>query len=167
MSEKSLILTHEQIIQKTRRIAYEIYEHNLLEKELILVGIHDEGYNFAKMLNAELIEIAPFTTKIVGLRLDKEAPTQSEISLECADSELKNKAIILIDDVSNTGKTMAYSLKPFLKIKVKKIETAVLVNRSHTQFPVAVKYSGFELATTIKDHVEAQLEGENKAVYLI
>lgn len=167
MSDKSLILTHEQIIQKTRRIAFEIYEHNFQEKELVLVGIYDEGYNFAKMLEAELSNIAPFATKLVGLKLDKAAPTQSEISLECTDSELKNKAIILVDDVSNTGKTMAYSLKPFLTIKVKKIEAAVLVNRSHTQFPIAVKYSGFELATTIKDHVTAQLEGENKSVYLI
>lgn len=167
MSDKSLILTHEQIIQKTRRIAFEIYEHNFLEKEVILVGIHDGGYNFAKMLKTELKDIASFETKLVGLKLDKAAPTQSEISLECSDTELKNKTIILIDDVSNTGKTMAYSLKPFLKIKVKKIETAVLVNRSHTQFPIAVKYSGFELATTIKDHVTAQLDSESKAVYLI
>jgi pyrimidine operon attenuation protein/uracil phosphoribosyltransferase len=167
MGEQSLILTHHQIIQKTRRIAFEIYEHNFLEKEIILAGIHDQGYSFAKLILEELKQVAPFSCKLIGVTLDKEAPTQSNISLDCQESELKNRTVILIDDVSNTGRTMAYSLKPFLNIKVKKIETAVLVNRSHTQFPISIQYSGYQLTTTIKDHVEVRLEGKQKGVYLI
>ena len=104
--------------------------------------------------------------RLVGVSLDKEAPTQSDINLDCDIQELKNKSIVLIDDVSNTGRTLAYSMKPFLSIRVKKLETAVLVNRSHTSFPISVKYSGYELATTIKDHVEVDLEEDHKAVFL-
>ncbi len=167
MPDKSLILSHQQITQKTKRIAYEIYENNFQEKEVVLVGIHDQGYSFAELIMHELTEIAPFKVTLVGLKLDKAAPTQSNIILECEDSVIKNKSIIMIDDVSNTGRTMAYSLKPFLNIRVKKIETAVLVNRSHTQFPISIQYSGYELATTIKEHVEVNLLGKNKAVYLI
>ncbi|HNP17459.1 MAG TPA: phosphoribosyltransferase family protein [Fulvivirga sp.] len=167
MAEKSLILTHQQINQKIKRIAFEIYENNFLEKEIILAGIHQQGYSFANLLKDELGKIAPFTIKLVGITLDKQAPTQSSITLDCDEGQLKNKAIILIDDVSNTGKTMAYSLKPFLNLKIKKIETAVLVNRSHPNFPISIQYSGYELATTIKDHVEVQLLGKKKAVYLL
>ena len=167
MTEKSLILTHEQITQKTKRIAFEIYEHNFLEKEIILAGIHDQGYSFANLIRAQLKLIAPFSIRLIGVTLDKQAPTQSSILLDCDESELKNKVIIIIDDVSNTGRTMAYSLKPFLNIKVKKIETAVLVNRSHPFFPISIQYSGYELATTIKEHVEAQLIDKKKAVYLL
>jgi pyrimidine operon attenuation protein / uracil phosphoribosyltransferase len=167
MAEKSLILSHQQIIQKTKRIAFEIYENNFLEKEIILAGIHEQGYFFANLLKDELQQVAPFTIKLIGVTLDKQAPTQSSITLDCAENELKNKSIVLIDDVSNTGKTMAYSLKPFLNTKIKKIQTAVLVNRSHPNFPISIQYSGYELATTIKDHVEAQLIGKNKAVYLL
>lgn len=167
VTDDSLILTEKQVFQKIRRIAFQIYENNFSEKEVILAGIHDQGYVLAKLLLESLQEVASFDVRIIGIHLDKLAPTQSTISLDCEPSELKNKSIILIDDVSNTGKTMAYSLKPFLNIKVKKIETAVLVNRSHTEFPIAINYSGFELATTIKEHVKASFEASNTGVYLM
>jgi pyrimidine operon attenuation protein/uracil phosphoribosyltransferase len=70
-----------------------------------------------------------------------------------------------VDDVLNTGRTLVYGLKPFLNIEVKKIETAVLVNRSHGLFPVYPQYTGFQLTTTINDHVEVNL-GKESGVYL-
>ncbi len=166
-ASESLILNQKQILQKIRRIAFQIYENNFSEKQVVLAGIHDQGYVLAELLHEALIEIATFEVKIIGIQLDKLTPTQGAISLDCDIAELKNKAIVLIDDVSNTGRTMAYSLKPFLTIKVKKIETAVLVNRSHSQFPLAINYSGFELATTFKEHVKVALESGNMSVYLI
>lgn len=167
MSEKSTILNKKQIHQKITRIAFEIFENNFSEKEIILAGVRDQGYDFAVLLKKELEAITQIDVNLVAVSLDKEAPTQSDIELDCNISDLKNKSIILIDDVSNTGRTLAYSLKPFLNIRVKKLETAVLVNRSHTKFPISIQYSGYELATTIKDHVEVQLSTKEKAVYLL
>lgn len=166
MGKKGLILTDAQVRQKIKRIAYEIYENNSQEKEIILAGIYDQGYELAKLLLKELEAIAPVKITLIGVKLDKFAPTQSEISLTCEVSQLKNKSIVLIDDVMNTGRTMAYSLKPFLNVKIKKIETAVLVNRSHTQFPILTQYTGYQLSTTINEHVEVQLESDQKEVYL-
>lgn len=164
---KSLVLSHKQVVQKIRRIAFEIFENNFNEKKIVLAGIRSQGYSLAELIKSVLEEIATFEVQLVGITLDKQAPTQSNISLDCDVSELKNRTIVLIDDVSNTGRTMAYSIKPFLNIKVKKLETAVLVNRSHTQFPISINYSGYELGTTIKEHVEVQLETKEKTVYLI
>lgn len=93
------------------------------------------------------------------------APQQGEVILDCDAKEVKKKSIILVDDVLNTGRTLAYGLKPFLSTDVKKIETAVLVNRSHANFPIYPQYTGYALATTIKDHVEVVL-GKEPAVYL-
>ena len=42
---------------------------------------------------------------------------------------------------------------------------AVLVNRSHKRFPVLANYMGYELSTTIDEHVEVVLE-EGKGVFL-
>ncbi|UII21816.1 phosphoribosyltransferase family protein [Fulvivirga ligni] len=166
MEDKSLILADDQVRQKIKRMAYEIYENNFQEKEVILAGIHEQGYQLAKLLQSDLTKIASFKVSLIGVTLDKFAPTQSDISLDCDTKDIKGKCIVLIDDVMNTGRTMAYSLKPFLNVKVKKIETAVLVNRSHTQFPISTKYAGYELATTINDHVAVELDKNKTAVYL-
>lgn len=166
METQTLILDQTQVEQKIKRIAFEIYENNFKEKEIVLAGIVGKGYDLAQLLEKHLTKISAIKVKLVAVNLDKSAPTQSEIELGCNEKELINKAIILIDDVLNTGRTIAYSLKPFLDIKVKKIETAVLVNRSHTQFPISCEYTGYELSTTINEHVEVYLDKEKKAVYL-
>lgn len=165
VSEKSLILDSAQVKQKIRRMAYEIYEHNFNEKTIIVAGIDGQGYTLAKLLIREIESISPLKTVLVKVTLDKFAPQQGEVTLDCNAKDLQKKCIILVDDVLNTGRTFAYGLKPFLNIAVKKIETAVLVNRSHTLFPIYPQYTGYELATTIRDHVEVVL-GKETAVYI-
>lgn len=165
-SEKTLILTTDQVDQKIRRIAYEIFENNFKEKVLVLAGLDGQGYALAKLLAAELESISPITLKVTKVSLDKLAPQQSEVTLDIEIKELKKKCIILIDDVLNTGRTLAYGMKPFLATEVKKIEVAVLVNRSNTLFPITPTYTGYELTTILNDHVEVVL-GKKSAVYLV
>jgi pyrimidine operon attenuation protein/uracil phosphoribosyltransferase len=164
--EQNTILTERQVLQMIKRIAYEIYERNSKEKELVIAGIMENGYVLAQMLIAELKEIAPFQIRLVKITLDKFQPKQSEIFLDIQPEELKNKNIIITDDVLNTGKTLAYCLKPFLNIEVNKIETAILVNRGHTLFPISADYYGYELSTTLKEHIRVILSGENAGMYL-
>jgi len=165
-SEKTLILTSDQVDQKIRRIAYEIFENNFKEKTLVLAGLDGQGYSFAKLLATELVAISPIALKVVKVTLDKLAPQQSEVTLDVDAKELKKKCIILIDDVLNTGRTLAYGMKPFLITEVKKIEVAVLVNRSNTLFPITPTYTGYQLTTILNDHVEVIL-GKKSAVYLL
>lgn len=165
IAERSLILDAAQVKQKIRRMAYEIYEHNFKEKNIVMAGIEGQGYVLAKLLIKEVESISPVKATLVKVSLDKSAPQQSEVVLDCEIKGLKKKCIVLIDDVLNTGRTFVYGIKPFLDIEVKKIEIAVLVNRSHTLFPVYPQYTGYELSTTIRDHVEVNL-GKEIAVYL-
>jgi pyrimidine operon attenuation protein/uracil phosphoribosyltransferase len=165
VSERTLILDHAQIRQKIRRMAFEICEENFKEKSVIIAGIDGQGYVLAKMIVKELEAISTAEIKLVKVTLDKFAPQQSEVTLDCDSKEVRKKCIVLVDDVLNTGRTLAYGLKPFLNTEVKKIETAVLVNRSHASFPIYPMFTGYELATTIKDHVEVVL-GKESAVYL-
>lgn len=165
-SEKTLILNSDQVDQKIRRIAYEIFENNFKEKVLVLAGLDGQGYALAKLLAAELEAISPITLKVAKVSLDKLAPQQSEVTLDIDIKELKKKCIILVDDVLNTGRTLAYGMKPFLTTEVKKIEVAVLVNRSNTLFPITPTYTGYQLTTILNDHVEVIL-GKKAAVYLV
>lgn len=165
VADKNLILDASQIMQKIRRMAFEIYENNFKEKGLVIAGIDGQGYVLARLLAKEVEAIAEIEVSLVKVSLDKLAPQQGEVTLDCDVKTIKKKCIIVVDDVLNTGRTLAYGLKPFLDTEVKKIETAVLVNRSHTLFPIYPQYTGYELSTTIKDHVVVMLGKENM-VYL-
>ena len=163
--EKNLILTADQVTQKIKRMAFEVYEHNIREKEVVFAGIEGQGYTLATLLAKQLEEISDIDAKVVKVSIDKSAPLQSEIHLDAEPSAFKKKCIIVVDDVLNTGKTLAYAMKPFLGVEVKKIEVAVLVNRSHSTFPIQPTYTGFGLSTTLTEHIEVLL-GKNAAVYL-
>ena len=165
--DRHLILDKNQTIQKIRRIAYEIYENNFNETELVVAGIFDKGYLFGLLLVQELESLSPLKIKLIKINLDKSALLQSEIQLDIDIALLKNKSIIIVDDVLNSGRTLAYSLKPFLNIEIKKLQIAVLVDRGYKSFPVAADYIGYSLSTTLKEHIEVVLDNEEEfGVYL-
>ncbi|CAN5415668.1 phosphoribosyltransferase domain-containing protein [soil metagenome] len=163
--EKNLVLQDAQVRQKIRRMAYEIYENNFSEKVIVLAGVDGQGYALAQLLTKEIASISALEVITVKVSLDKESPQKNEVTLDVPLENLKKKSVILIDDVLNSGKTLAYGMKPFLSVEVKKIEVAVLVNRSHPRFPVQPNYTGYELSTTLTEHVEVVL-GKKSAVYL-
>ncbi|WP_298737578.1 phosphoribosyltransferase family protein [uncultured Chitinophaga sp.] len=162
MSTKNVILTEDIIQKKLKRIAYEIYEHNSGETELILVGIWDRGLILTHKIAAILKEIASFDIRIVELRLDKQHPLEVTLS-ETID--ITGKVVVLIDDVANSGRTMLYALKPFLQYLPKKIQTAVLVDRKHKSFPLSVDFVGFSLATTLQEMV--MVDEQIREAYLV
>lgn len=165
VSAKTLVLDSSKVNQKIRRIAYEIFENNFKEKSFVLAGIDGQGYSLAKLIASDLEKISELPVHVVKVSLDKLAPQQSEVVLDVDKKDFKKKCIILVDDVLNTGRTLAYGMKPFLVTEVKKIEVAVLVNRSNTLFPITPTYTGYELTTMLNDHVEVVL-GKKPAVYL-
>lgn len=163
---QNLILDKSQIRQKIRRMAYEIYEHNFEEQELVLAGIYQNGYTLAQMLAKELRSVSGKEINLLRVTLDKAAPLQNPVELSPASQSLKGRTIVIVDDVLNTGKTLAYTLNTFLQHDPKKVEIATLVNRHHTLFPVAATYTGYSLATTLREHVEVVLEETELAAYL-
>ena len=162
-----LVLTKDEILQKLKRLAFEIYENNFEEKTLFLAGIQTRGYQLAAVLAQQLRQISGLTVELISVEVDKEAPQQGEIGLSTNLAGLQGQTIILVDDVLNTGRTLAYALKPFLSVEVKKLQTAVLVDRGYPQFPVMATYVGYALATTLQERVEVVFEQEQpSAVFL-
>ncbi len=161
------ILTSNQTNQKIRRIAFEIFEENFQENEIIIAGIVGEGYAFAKKLVVVLQEISPLEVKLVRLDFDKKAHQQSPIILDDPNLDIINKVVVIIDDVLNTGRTLAFALDPFVRVPMKKIQVAVIVDRSHHLFPIHADYVGYSLSTTLSEHVQVILSDEEHAgVYL-
>jgi pyrimidine operon attenuation protein/uracil phosphoribosyltransferase len=168
MSEKKLlILNQHQIQQKIDRIAYQILEDNFDEQEILIAGILPRGNHIAKRIKTILDEIAPFTSRLLNIELEKESSTlQAKIDFDI--QECSNKVVILVDDVLNSGKTLAYGFSVFLDVPLKKLRTAVLIDRNHKSYPVTTDFAGVALSTVIKEHVDVVLDeaGEDDAVYL-
>lgn len=165
--KKLLILDKKQIQQKIERMAYEILEDNLNEKEIIMAGIVDKGYTIAKQIKKALESISDIQVTLMKIELDKDS-THLQAMTDIEVAKASNKVVILVDDVLNSGRTLAYGLGVFLDIPLKKLRTLVLIDRSHRIFPVSPDYTGLELATILKEHVEVVLDekGKEDAVYL-
>jgi pyrimidine operon attenuation protein/uracil phosphoribosyltransferase len=161
----TLIQNHHQIQQKINRIAYQIYENNYLENEIVMAGIADRGYILAQKIIEALSKVSNLQVTLLELKIDKENPfLTSDMSIENID--FSNKVILVVDDVLNSGKTLMYGVKLFLKNPVKKISTIVLVDRNHKTYPINADYVGLSLATTFKQNVSVVFEPNNDAVFL-
>lgn len=155
--EKKYILRQAAIENKMKRLALEIIENNLDEKELIFVGVAPTGIIVAKELQHLVQRTAKVKIELLTMEMDKNRPGPIELS---AAMNFDDKIIILIDDVTNSGRTLLYAMKPFLERHPKKIQTLVLVERSHTQFPIHANYKGFTLATTLQEHIKVEVEAD-------
>ena len=149
-TKKNYILSKEVAEKKLRRMAYEILENNIDEKEIILAGIRESGSVVARVIQKMLGEISTIKTEFITITLDKKRPTEVSLSKSF---DFNGRIIVVIDDVSNSGKALLYALKPFLEHHPKKIQTLVLVERTHTSFPVRPDYVGLSIATTIQEHI--------------
>jgi pyrimidine operon attenuation protein/uracil phosphoribosyltransferase len=159
------ILSKQEVQHKIGRIAYEVYENNYLEKKIYVAGI-PSGYKLAQLLVNELKKISPFEIVLLKIEIEKPKGKKDIISVNCDPKELRGHVLILVDDVLHTGRTFVQSLRPFLDVNVKKIETVALINRSHKLFPIHANFTGYELATTLNDHIEVVLDSDNFGVYL-
>ena len=160
----NVILNHDEITHKIRRIAFQIYESNVNETELVLAGNDSNGYIFAKKLKAVLEKISTINPILCKVSIDKKNPA-NPIKTSITEDVYRNKSLILVDDVLNSGTTLIYGVKHFLDVPLKQFKTAVLVNRNHKKYPVKADFKGISLSTSLHEHVNVILDGKNfKAV---
>lgn len=162
--EKTLVLNKRQLAQKIDRLAWQIYEQNYKEKEIIIAGIANRGVLIAKRIAEKLTEISTVKLTLATIKLDKDNP-YNEIEVDINEKEYKDKVLILVDDVLNSGETLMYGAKYFLSVPLKKLSTIVLVDRNHNRFPIKADFVGLSLSTTLKEHISVELE-KNEGVYL-
>tara|TARA_B100000767_G_scaffold93879_1_gene90281 strand:- start:205 stop:708 length:504 start_codon:yes stop_codon:yes gene_type:complete len=163
--KKNKIKSALDIHSTIRRMAYQLYEANMDENKLVLVGIEKKGAYLSKLIGLELSKISTIKLIHVSLNLNKKEPLNTiESSLPI--SQMENHSIVVIDDVLNTGSTLIYAVNYFLKISVKQIKTVVLVNRNHKKYPIKADFKGLSLSTSLNDHVSVIFEGDESGIYL-
>ncbi len=162
---ENIILTHEEIKHKTKRIAYQIYETFVNEEEVILAGIANNGFIFAEKIAAELALISDLNVTLCEVKINKQKP-QDVVTTSITPEDYKNKALVLIDDVLSSGTTLIYGVKYFLEVPLNKFKTAVLVDRNHKKYPVKADFKGLSLSTSLHEHIQVVFEDDNSYAYL-
>lgn len=164
-SVQTVVLNTTQLNQKIDRLAFQIYENNHTENEIILAGIVGNGFTLAQLLKERLLQFTDMPVTLVPVQVNKKDPLAINASVALEKNEVQDKVVILVDDVLNSGRTLIYGVRHFLQVPLKKLRTVALVDRDHKRFPIKADYVGLVLSTTLQEHVRVELTG-SMAVYL-
>ena len=166
MTEKNYILNREVAVQKLNRMALELAEQLSGDTApVIVIGIRNSGTVIAEKVGALLKGYITNEVKIISVTMDKTHPTTVTLS-EIID--FNNLHVVIADDVTNSGRTLLYALKPLLDFHPKSIQTLVLVERMHKLFPVKPDYVGLSIATTLQEHIQVEVvDGEVLGAYIV
>lgn len=169
MSQNHLrILDHNEIFARLKRMAYEIYENNYQQSEMLVIGIDQRGGFIAEKLVSFLSELSPIKVTLIDAEVDR-SESLPGVSLSAELEDLTGKAILVVDDVLYSGFTMLSVVSILLQMEPSTIQTAVLIDRGHRKMPISADYVGLELSTTLHQHVSVRIdEDEEKAeVFLV
>jgi len=164
--KKKIILNEDQINQKISRIAHQIMECNIGEKEIIIAGIEKNGYIIATKLKERIASISNIKITTCSVKINKEN-LLDKVTTSVEKNYYLNKSLVLVDDVLNSGGTLIYAVKHFLNTEVKQFKTAVLINRNHKKYPVKADFKGISLSTTTVNHVKVRFTNYNAEAFLI
>jgi pyrimidine operon attenuation protein/uracil phosphoribosyltransferase len=162
---RKTILTQIQAEQKLHRMALELAEKlSGNDAPLIIMGIRNNGEVIAAQIAGYLKKYISNPITQLWVEMDKSHPDTIEISEPL---DFSGKHVLLVDDVTNSGRTLVYALKPLMNSYPLSIQTLVLVERMHNQFPVKADYVGLSVATTLQEHIQVEVEnGEVIGAYM-
>jgi len=153
-----IILDHSTIKRKIKRLAYQVLEQNYEAQRIFLLGVNSKGMKFAELINEELEKLSDKELILGNIQLSPADPVNNPIKCTIDSQTFANEHVIIFDDVGNTGRTLFYACRPLFDAIPKKLETGVLVDRKHKNFPIQVDYVGLSLATTISNHITVNFE---------
>lgn len=163
---KNIILESNDIVNKIRRISFEIIEKNIEEKDIYLIGILPNGKYLSEKIKFYIEDNSSLNVRLYLIDIDKENLSVKSILPKEAIGEIKNKVIVLVDDVMNSASTFMYSIKEILNYQPKEIQIAVLIERYYKNFPISPNFKGLELSTSKSEHVKVELQNSPKVSIL-
>ncbi len=171
--EKAQVLDEAALDRALTRIAHEILEKNGGSSDLAFVGLRTRGVTLAQRLAARIAQIdgatLPVGTLDITLYRDdlglRGAPVIRGTDIPFS---IKNKTVILVDDVLFTGRTIRAALDAIIDLgRPKAIQLAILIDRGHRELPIRPDYVGKNLPTSRRESVAVRLrehDGEDRVV---
>ena len=171
MKEKTILMDEMGENRALFRISHEILEKNKGTDDLVLLGILTRGLPMAKRIrdNIKKIEGVELPLGSLDITLYRDDLTEivdlPEAKLTEINFSLKDKHVILCDDVLFTGRTARAAIESILKLgRPKTIQLAVLVDRGHRELPIRADYVGKNIPTSLNELVSVKFvetDGEN------
>lgn len=165
-TQRTGILSLDQIERKIRRMAHQINEAHHADETMFVVGVDGQGYEVARRLADELRALSQAEVLLHKLSLDKQKPWSRTMAFDGDLASMKDQIVVLVDDVLNSGKTLMYSAHFLLDAHPRRLATATLVDRIHRMFPIRADYVGLTLSTNLKEHIAVEMEGKDAGAYL-
>jgi pyrimidine operon attenuation protein/uracil phosphoribosyltransferase len=163
-SKITLIQSKEEIEKGLKRIAHEILEKNREGKDLVLIGIMKRGVTIATRLSSMIKEISGFEIPIGALDINLYRDDLSEVASQPVlrkteiPFSVRDKRVILVDDVLYTGRTVRAALDAIIDLgRPCVIQLAVLLDRGHRELPIRADYVGKNVPTSRKELIEVRL----------
>ncbi|RPG64247.1 MAG: phosphoribosyltransferase [Flammeovirgaceae bacterium TMED290] len=163
---KNIILNSDDIKNKISRISSEIIEKNFDKNKIFIVGLLPNGKYISKMITQYITKNSNLKIISIHFNYDK---TKRKFCCEESDFNLydfKNKTVIVLDDVMNSGSTIIYAINTILNYSPKNIQVGVLVERNYKNFPITPDYKGLELSTSPDEHVQVKLGSSPKVLII-
>jgi pyrimidine operon attenuation protein/uracil phosphoribosyltransferase len=146
------------------RIAHEILERNKGIENVALVGIRSRGIHIAERISATILSIegADVPRGIIDITLYRDDLAHADQTPQVRGTEigfaLEGKAIVLIDDVLFTGRTIRAAMDALMDFgRPGSIQLAVLVDRGHRELPIRADYVGKNIPTARSQSVQVRL----------
>ena len=139
-----LYLTADIIQRKIAALALEI-EQDYFGKEPLFIGV----LNGAFMLVADLLRHCNLRSEITFVKLNSYAGTESTEDVKTIiglDQELKDRHVIVVEDIIDTGRTMHHFLRNVQQLKPASVKLVSLLAKPEAmKYPVQIDYLGFEV----------------------
>src|SRR5438128_6320119 len=173
LREKAQVLDDAALDRALTRIAHEILERNGGAKDLAFVGLRTRGITLAQRLAAKIATIdgaqTPVGTLDITLYRDdldmRGAPVVRGTDIPFS---IKNKTVVLVDDVLYTGRTIRAALDALIDLgRPGSIQLAILIDRGHRELPIRPDYVGKNLPTSRRETVAVRMrehDGEDRVV---
>ena len=165
LREKAKVMDAGQIESALVRIAHEIVENNKSVEGLAIVGIRTRGALLADRLAGKMCAIVnreiPVGALDITLYRDDltDVAEQPVVHKTEIDFDIRDKVIILVDDVLYTGRTIRCALDALIDFgRPKSIQLAVLVDRGHRELPIRADYAGKNIPTSQKETVQVKIK---------
>src|SRR5690625_24166 len=170
VNKKTTILDASAVNRALTRIAHEILERNKGGEHLVLVGIKTRGVPLAERLQEKIKEIEAITVPIGELDITlyrddlQEKYTDHELLDTNIEVNIKDKTVIVVDDVLFTGRTVRAAMDAVMDIgRPAQIQLAVLTDRGHRELPIRADYVGKNIPTSKEEVIVVHLLEQDKS----